>query len=156
MVWSADEALEDALYDSQAMQHFARLDLPDATTLLNFRHLLETDELFKGLFAVINAALTMRGLLLMREGMVDATLIAAPSSTKNREKKRAPEIHQASKGYKWYSGMKTHIGANRDSKLVHTVVLTAANVAEVTKTAELLQGQETQAHADAVDIGWRR
>ena len=150
----ADEALEDALYDSQALQQFARIDLagggvPDATTLLNFRHLLETHDLCKGLFAAINADLTARGLLLRVGTLVDATLIAAPPSTKNQAKQRDPEMHQTKKGNQWYFGMKAHIGADRDSKLVHTVVLTAANVADVTKTVELLHGQETQVHADA-------
>ena len=150
----ADEALEDALYDSQALRGFARIDLaaegvPDATTLLKFRRLLETHDLCKGLFTAINADLTARGLLLREGTLVDATLIAAPSSTKNQEKERDPEMHQTKKGNQWHFGMKAHIGADRDSKLVHTVVVTAANVADVTKTAELLHGQETQVHADA-------
>jgi len=150
----ADEALEDAIYDSQAMRGFARIDLaadgvPDATTLLKFRRLLETHDLCKGLFSAINADLSARGLM-MREGtLVDATLIAASPSTKNKERKRDPEMHQARKGNQWYFGMKAHIGADRDSKLVHTVVVTAANVADIAKTAELLHGQERQVHADA-------
>jgi IS5 family transposase len=150
----ADEALEDALYDSQALRGFARIDLaaegvPDATTLLNFRRLLETHDLCKGLFTAINADLTARGLLLREGTLVDATLIAAPPSTKNKDKKRDPEMHQTKKGHQWYFGMKAHIGADRDSKLVHTVVVTAANVADITKTSELLHGQEQQVHADA-------
>ena len=150
----ADEALEDALYDSQAMRGFVRIDLcadgvPDATTLLKFRRLLETNDLCKGLFTAINADLTARGLMMRAGTLVDATLLAAPPSTKNREKKRDPEMHQTRKGNQWYFGMKAHIGADRDSKLVHTVVVTAANVADITKTAELLHGQETQVHADA-------
>ena len=150
----ADEALEDALYDSQALRGFARIDLaaegvPDATTLLNFRRLLETHDLCKGLFTSINADLTARSLLLREGTLVDATLIAAPPSTKNKEKQRDPEMHQTKKGHHWYFGMKAHIGADRDSKLVHTVVVTAANVADITKTAELLHGQEKQVHADA-------
>ena len=150
----ADEALEDALYDSQALRGFARLDLaaagvPDATTLLKFRRLLETHDLCQGLFAAINADLAARGLLLREGTLVDATLIAAPSSTKNQKKERDPEMHQTRKGQQWYFGMKAHIGADRDRKLVHTVVVTAANVADVTKTAELLHGGERQVHADA-------
>ncbi len=150
----ADEALEDAIYDSQAMRGFARIDLaadgvPDATTLLKFRRLLETNDLCKGLFNAINADLAGRGLMMRQGTLVDATLLAAPPSTKNREKQRDPEMHQTRKGNQWYFGMKAHIGADRDSKLVHTVVVTAANVADVTKTAELLHGQETQVHADA-------
>lgn len=150
----ADEALEDALYDSQALRGFARIDLgaegvPDATTLLNFRHLLETHDLCKGLFTAINADLAARGLLLREGTLVDATLIAAPASTKNQRKERDREMHQTRKGNQWYFGMKAHIGADRASKLVHTVVVTAANVADVTQTAELLHGEETQVHADA-------
>lgn len=150
----ADEALEDALYDSQALQGFARIDLsaegvPDATTLLKFRRLLETHDLCQGLFAAINADLTARGLLLREGTLVDATLIAAPSSTKNQAKQRDLEMHQTKKGNQWYFGMKAHIGADRDSKLVHTVVVTAANVADITQTVQLLHGQELQVHADA-------
>jgi len=150
----ADEALEDALYDSQALRSFARIDLsaegvPDATTLLKFRRLLETHDLCKGLFTAINADLTARGLLLRAGTLVDATLIAAPPSTKNQARQRDPEMHQTKKGNQWYFGMKAHIGADRDSKLVHTVVVTAANVADITKTAELLHGEEQQVHADA-------
>lgn len=150
----ADEALEDALYDSQALRGFARIDLgtdavPDATTLLNFRHLLEAHDLCKGLFAAINADLAARGLLLREGTLVDATLIAAPPSTKNKEKQRDPEMHQTKKGNQWHFGMKAHIGADRDSRLVHTVVVTAANVADITKTSELLHGEEKQVHGDA-------
>ena len=150
----ADEALEDALYDSQALQHFARVDLgaegvPDATTLLKFRRRLETHDLCKGIFTAINADLAARGLLLREGTLVDATLIAAPPSTKNKEKQRDPEMHQTRKGNQWYFGMKAHIGADRDSTLVHTVVVTAANVADVTRTVELLHGEETQVHGDA-------
>jgi IS5 family transposase len=150
----ADEALEDALYDSCALRDFAGIDLttesvPDATTLLKFRRLLETHDLCKGLFAAINADLTARGLLLREGTLVDATLIAAAPSTKNKERKRDPEMHQTKKGNQWYFGMKAHIGADRDSKLVHTVVVTAANVADIAKTAELLHGEEKQVHADA-------
>lgn len=154
----ADEALEDALYDSQALRGFARIDLgtddvPDATTLLKFRRLLETHDLCKGLFTAINADLAARGLLLREGTLVDATLIAAPPSTKNQARQRDPEMHQTKKGNQWYFGMKTHIGADRDSKLVHTVVATAANVADITKTAELLHGKEKQVHGDAGYLG---
>lgn len=150
----ADEALEDALYDSQALQRFARIELgaegvPDATTLLKFRRLLESHDLCKALFTAINADLAARGLLLREGTLVDATLIAAPTSTKNEHRKRDPEMHQTKKGNQWYFGLKAHIGADRDSKLVHTVVVTAANVADVTQTAALLHGEETEVHADA-------
>ena len=154
----ADEALEDTLYDSQALRAFARIDLaddgvPDATTLLKFRRLLETHDLCKGLFSAINADLATRGLLLRAGTLVDATLIAAPPSTKNQAKARDPEMHQTKKGNQWYFGMKAHIGADRDSTLVHTMVVTAANVADVTQAAELLHGEETQVHADAGSAG---
>lgn len=150
----ADEALEDALYDSQALQRFARIELdaegvPDATTLLKFRRLLETHDLCKAIFAAINTDLAARGLLLREGTLVDATLIAAPSSTKNAKRERDPAMHQTKKGNQWYFGMKAHIGTDRDSKLVHTLVVTAANVADVTQTAALLHGAETQVHADA-------
>lgn len=123
--------------------------MPDATTLLNFRHLLETHDLCKSLFTAINADLAARGLLLRAGTLVDATLIAAPSSTKNTARQRDPEMYQTKKSNQWYFGMKAHIGADRDSKLVYTVVATAANVADITQTAELLHGTETQVHADA-------
>jgi transposase, IS5 family len=150
----ADEALEDARYDSQALQGFARMELaaagvPDATTLLKFRRRLETQDLCKGLFTAINTDRTARGLLLREGTLVDATLIAAPSSTKNQAKQRDPEMHPTRKGNPWYFGMKAHSGADRDSKRVPTVGVTAANVAAITQAAALLHGQETQVHADA-------
>src|SRR4029077_9724014 len=108
-----------------------------------------THDLCQRLFAAINADLAARGLLLREGTLVDATLIAAPASTKNQEKQLDPQMHQTKKGNQWYFGMKAHIGTDRDSKLVHTVVVTAANVADITKTAELLHGQEQQVHVDA-------
>jgi len=137
------------VYFLQQWYGLAAEGVPDATTLLKFRRRLETHDLCKGLFSAINADLTARGLLLREGPLVDATLIAAPPSTKNQEKQRDPEMHQTKKGQQWYFGIKAYIGADRDSKLVHTVVVTAANVADVTKTAELLHGQEQQVHADA-------
>jgi IS5 family transposase len=154
----ADEALEDAVYDSQAMRSFLGISLtvdpvPDATTLLKFRRLLETNVLCATLFETINTHLQEQGLL-MREGtLIDATILHAPSSTKNREKARDPEMHQVKKGNQWYFGMKAHIGADRDSGLVHTVVATAAHLSDISQAAELLHGQETQVHADAGYLG---
>jgi IS5 family transposase len=150
----ADEALEDALYDSQAMREFIGIDLgrenvPDATTLLKFRRLLEQHDLTSAILAEVNAHLTERGLLMRQGTVVDATIIAAPSSTKNEDGKRDPEMHQAKKGNQWHFGMKAHIGADADSGLVHTVVCTAANVADVTETPNLLHGTEREVHADA-------
>jgi IS5 family transposase len=154
----ADEALEDAIYDSQAMRSFAGIDLssepvPDATTLLHFRHLLEAHALSKGIFEEVNAHLEEKKLL-MREGtLVDATIIAAPSSTKNKRSERDPAMHQTRKGNQWYFGMKAHIGADASSGLVHTVVGTAANVSDISQTHALLHGQEKTVHADAGYIG---
>ena len=154
----ADEALEDAVYDSQALRGFLGINLsqdpvPDATTLLKFRRLLEKNHLCEAIFETINTHLEERGLLIREGTMVDATIIQAPSSTKNKEKKRDPEMHQTKKGNQWYFGMKAHIGADRDSGIVHTVISTAANIADITQTAALLHGQETQVHADAGYVG---
>ena len=154
----ADEALEDARSDRQALRGFARMALaaegvPDATTLLKFRRLPETHDLCKGLFTALNAALTARGLMLRAGTLVDATLIAAPPSTQNQEKQRDPERPQTRKGNQGYFGMKAHLGADRDRKRVHPVVVTAANVADIPKTAERLHGQETQVPADAGGTG---
>ena len=154
----ADEALEDAVYDSQAMRAFLGINLavdpvPDATTLLKFRRLLENHDLCAAIFETINRQLEERGLL-MREGtLVDATIIHAPSPTKNKDRSRDSEMHQTKKGNQWYFGMKAHIGADRDSGLVHTIVSTAANVSDISQTAGLLHGQETQVHADAGYVG---
>jgi len=154
----ADEALEDAVYDSQALRGFLGINLsedpvPDATTLLKFRRLLEKNNLCEAIFETINTHLEERGLL-MREGtLIDATIINAPSSTKNQEKKRDPEMHQTKKGNQWYFGMKAHIGTDRDSGMVHTVISTAANVSDISQAADLLHGNETQVHADAGYVG---
>ena len=150
----SDEGLEDALYDSQAMREFVGIDLareqvPDATTLLKFRRLLEQHELTRAIFEQVNAHLGERGLL-MREGtLVDATIIAAPSSTKNQDGERDPEMHQVKKGNEWHFGMKAHIGADADSGLVHSVHVTAANESDVANTHALLHGQEQHVHADS-------
>ncbi|AYH45088.1 IS5 family transposase [Azoarcus sp. DN11] len=150
----SDEGIEDAVYDSQSIRRFVGIDLaresaPDATTLLKFRRLLETHELTRKIFDTINAHLAQKGLM-MREGMiVDATLIAAPPSTKNREQARDPEMHQAKKGKQWHFGMKAHIGVDADSGLVHTLVGTAANVGDVTQAHALLHGDETDVLGDA-------
>ena len=150
----SDEGLEDAIYDSQAMREFVGIDLsreqvPDATTLLKFRRKLEDHHLTKAIFEQVNAHLGQRGLL-MREGtLVDATIIAAPPSTKNKDKARDPEMHQTKKGNEWHFGMKAHIGVDADSGLVHSVHATAANESDVAHTHELLHGQEQRVYADA-------
>src|SRR5215207_11063724 len=150
----ADEALEDALYDSQALRGFAGIELnrdpiPDATTVLHFRYWLESHDLTKGLFDEVGAMLEERGLLMRQGTIVDATIIAAPPSTKNKQKARDPEMHQTKKGNQWHFGMKAHIGVDVASGVVHTVVGTAANEADINQTAALLHGQEEAVFADA-------
>ncbi len=150
----ADEALEAALYDSQALPGFARIELaaegvPEAPPFLKFRRRLETHDRCPGLFAAINADRAARGRLLREGTLVDATLIAAPPSPKNKEKNRDPEMHQTKKGHPGYFGMKAPLGADRDSQLVHPVVVTAATGADIPPTAALLHGPEQQVPADA-------
>jgi IS5 family transposase len=150
----SDEGIEDALYDSQAIRRFVGIDLgreaaPDATTLLKFRRLLEEKNLTAAIFETINAQLAEKGLLMRQGTIVDATIIAAPSSTKNSTGERDPEMHQTKKGNQWHFGMKAHIGADADSGLVHTVVGTAANVNDVTQAHLLLHGEETDVFGDA-------
>ena len=145
----ADEALEDALYDSQALRGFAGIDLsvatvPDATTVLNFRHWLEQHNLTRALFDEVGAMLEERGLLMRQGTIVDATIIAAPPSTKNKSKARDPEMHQTKKGNQWHFGMKAHIGVDVASGVVHTVTGTAANEADINQTAALLHGRRRQ------------
>ena len=150
----SDEGIEDALYDSQAIRRFVGIDLgresaPDATTLLNFRHLLEHHQLTESIFNAINHHLAEQGLLLREGTIVDATLIAAPPSTKNQSGKRDPEMHQSKKGKQWHFGMKAHIGVDAHSGLVHTVIGTAGNVSDVTQAQALLHGAEEVAFGDA-------
>jgi IS5 family transposase len=150
----ADEAMEDALYDSQALRGFAGIDLtvvvvPDATTIMNFRHWLESHELSQALFAEVSAMLEEHGLLMRQGTIVDATIIAAPSSTKNKRKARDPEMHQTKKGNQWHFGMKAHIGVDVASGVVHTVKGTAANEADINQMAAVLHGAEEDVFADA-------
>ncbi len=150
----SDEGIEDAIYDSQAIRRFVGIDLareaaPDATTLLKFRRLLEEKGLTDSIFNAINAHLAEKGLFLRQGTVVDATIIAAPPSTKNRSGERDPEMHQAKKGNQWHFGMKAHIGVDAESGLVHTVIGTAANVNDVTQAGALLHGDETDAFGDA-------
>ena len=154
----ADVAVEDALYDSQALRNFCGIELgvesvPDATTLMDFRHLLEKHKLPHALLTEVNALLTERGLLMSQGTLVDATLIAAPRSTKNATRKRDPAMHQTTKGNQWHFGMKAHIGADDQSGLVHTVISTAANVSDISQTAALLHGKEQRVGADAGYVG---
>ena len=150
----SDPAMEEALYDTPMFREFVGLDagednLPDESTILRFRHLLEAHNLSIQILATVNATLTAKGLLLKSGTVVDATLIAAPSSTKNSTGERDPEMHQTKKGNQWYFGMKAHIGVDADSGLVHTVVGTAANVHDVTQASALVHGEETDVFADA-------
>ena len=150
----ADEALEYALYDRQTLRDFVGIDLsresvPDATTLLKFSRLLLDNDLNKALFDVIYAHLAEQGLPTRVRTIVDATIIAAPSSTKNERNKRDPEMHQTKKGSAWHSGMKAHIGVDAQSGLVHTVITTAANVNDVTPPCALQHGQQAVTFGDA-------
>jgi transposase, IS5 family len=150
----SDEGIEDAVYDSQAIRRFAGIDLsregaPDATTVLHFRHLLEAHGLTRGVFAAIKDHLAAKGLLLKEGTIVDATIIAAPPSTKNETGARDPEMHQTKKGNAWHFGMKAHIGVDAGSGLVHSLVATPANVSDVTKAHDLLHGEETVSFGDA-------
>lgn len=150
----SDPAMEEALEDIPMYWQFAQLDpgltrLPDETTILRFRHLLEANNLSLQIMGTINALLTQRGLMLKTGTVVDATLIAAPSSTKNKDHARDPQMHSSKKGSQMYFGMKAHIGADAESGLVHTVVGTSGNVHDVTQGNSLLQGQESLAFGDA-------
>ena len=150
----SDPAMEEALYDMALFREFVGLDagednLPDESTILRFRHLLEAHNLSLQILATVNATLAAKGLLLKSGTVVDATLIAAPSSTKNSSGERDPEMHQTKKGNQWHFGMKAHIGVDADSGLVHTVVGTAANVNDVTQAHALVHGEETDVFADA-------
>ena len=149
----SDPAMEEALYEIASLRAFAHLSLnepiPDETTILNFRHLLEANDLAEDILKAVNALLARKGLLLKRGSIVDATIIAAPSSTKNAEGERDPEMHQTKKGNQWHFGMKAHIGVDADSGLVHTVTTTAANEADVEQVADLLHGKEEQVWADS-------
>jgi len=149
----SDPAMEEALYEIASLRAFAGLNLreaiPDETTILNFRHMLEEYDLAEDILKQVNAHLSRKGLLLKRGSIVDATIIAAPSSTKNAEGERDPEMHQTKKGNQWHFGMKAHIGVDADSGLVHTVTTTPANEADVEQIDDLLHGKEEVVYADS-------
>lgn len=154
----SDPAVEEALYDSRAMRRFVGIDLgrepaPDETTVCNFRHLLEAHNLGDQLFALINAYLQENGLKVSTGTIVDATIIDAPSSTKNKDGGRDPEMHQTRKGNQWYFGMKAHIGADSQTKLIHSVAATAANVHDSQLLGDLLHGDETRVWGDSAYAG---
>ena len=149
----SDPGMEDLLYESEPVRRFVGLrlsgPLPDETTILNFRHLLEKHNLGQGLLDAINAHLESQGLKLREGTIVDATIIQASSSTKNRAGKRDPEMHQTKKGNQWHFGMKAHIGVDADTGIVHSMSATAANARDVTQTHNLLHGGETVVWGDA-------
>ncbi|MCA1791381.1 MAG: IS5 family transposase [Thioalkalivibrio sp.] len=142
----SDPAMEEALYEIPTLRRFAQLggldDVPDETTILNFRRLLEKYDLARKLFNRVNAHLARKGQSLRAGTIVDATIIAAPSSTKNQDGERDPEMHQTKKGNQWHFGMKAHIGVDDESGLVHHVECTAANAADITQVHKLLHGRE--------------
>jgi len=150
----SDPAMEDALIEVPTMRRFVGIDLvsdriPDETTILAFLHLLEKHNLGEQIFETVKAHLKDRGMAMKQGTIIDATLIAAPSSTKNKSGERDPEMHQTKKGNQWYYGMKVHIGVDKDSGLIHSVETTAANVHDLTPAAELLHGDEEVVYADA-------
>lgn len=154
----SDPAVEEALYDPVSMRRFVGIDLgreaaPDETTILRFRHLLEKHHLGKKLFEQVHRHLEAQGMKVARGTIVDATIIAAPSSTRNRDRKRDPDMHQTRKGNQWYFGMKAHIGVDSRNRLIHSVVATAANVADSHILPELLHGNETRVWGDAAYQG---
>jgi transposase, IS5 family len=149
----SDPAVEEALYDSAAMRAFAGIDLgreaaPDETTVCKFRHLLEGNKLGKPLLNAVNAHLKRQGIKISNGTIVDATIISAPSSTKNQDGERDPEMHHTAKGKQWYFGMKAHVAVDSRNKLIHTIVASAANVADCDALPYLLHGNETRVWGD--------
>lgn len=150
----SDAAIEDAIYDSYVMRSFMHIDffteqVPDSTTLLKFRHLLEVHKIGEQIFADVNARLESAGLIMHGGTIVDATIIAAPSSTKNKEGKRDEEMHQTKKGNQWYFGMKVHAGVDAGSGYVHTITGTAANVHDVNETEKLIREDDEVLYGDS-------
>jgi IS5 family transposase len=149
----SDPGVEEALYDSLAMRSFVGIDLgrepvPDETTACKFRHLLEEHEIGRQLFEQVHVHLEKQGIKVSKGTIVDATIISAPSSTKNASGERDPDMHQTKKGKQWYFGMKAHIGVDSKTKVIHAVVATAANVADSTILPDLLHGEETRVWGD--------
>ena len=149
----SDPAVEEALYDSEAMRRFAGIDLgqeaaPDETTVCKFRHLLERNGMGKTLLTAINRYLHENGIKIAKGTIVDATIISAPSSTKNKDGKRDPQMHQTKKGNQWYFGMKAHVAVDSKTKMIHTILASAANVADRDALPHLLHGKETRVWGD--------
>ena len=156
----SDPAAEESLYDSRAMRRFVGIDLgrepvPDETTICKFRHLLEAHNLGAQLFVLIQDYLQENGLKISRGTIVDATIINAPSSTKNKDGQRDPEMRQTKKGNQWYFGMKLHVGVDSKLKLIHSAVATAANVHDSQVLGDLLHGEESTVWGDAAYTGQR-
>jgi IS5 family transposase len=156
----SDPAVEEALYDSAVMRSFVGIDLgrepvPDETTVCKFRHLLEEHRLGGHMLEAVNLHLQNQGVRITTGTIVDATIIHAPTSTKNREQKRDPEMHQTKKGNQWYFGMKAHVGVDSKTKLIHTALVTPANVGDATVLPELLHGEETRVWGDQAYRGQR-
>lgn len=154
----SDPAAEEALYDSRSMRRFVGIDLgeepvPDETTICKFRHLMERHNLGDRLFYLVNHYLKENGLKVSRGTIVDASIISAPSSTKNKKKQRDPEMHQVKKGNQWYFGMKAHIGVDSKTKLIHSVVATPANVHDSAILGDLLHGDESRVWGDSAYAG---
>lgn len=150
----SDEGIEDAIYDSYAMRSFMHLDflteqVPDATTLLHFRHLIEENKIGKRIFDDVKSRLEKAGLIMHGGSIVDATIIASPSSTKNKEGKRDPEMHQTKKGNQWYHGMKVHSGVDAGSGYVHTITGTPANVHDIDETVKLVREDDHVVYGDS-------
>lgn len=150
----SDAAIEDAIYDSHAMRNFMHIDflteqVPDATTLLHFRHLLEEHKIGEQIFADVNTRLENAGLIMHGGTIVDATIVAAPSSTKNKDGKRDPEMHQTKKGNQWYYGMKVHTGVDAGSGYVHTISGTSANVHDLNEIANLIREDDEVVYGDS-------
>ena len=154
----SDPGMEEALYDIPAMRDFAGIDLgreaaPDETTICKFRHLLEQKNLGERLFHLVNEYLQENNLFVSKGTIVDATLIDAPTSTKNKERQRDPDMHQTRKGDQWYFGMKAHIGVDSQSKLIHSVAVTPANTHDSQVLEDLLHGEETVVWGDSAYSG---
>ncbi len=150
----SDPAMEEALHDVAIYRQFitqpdGSLTIPDETTILRFRHLLERHQIAPKILAAVNTLLAMKGLLLKQGTAIDATLIAAPVSTKNKQGERDPEMHSSQKGNQWHFGMKAHIGVDTASGLVHTVTASSGNAHDITEAQNLLHGQEIHVVADA-------
>lgn len=157
----SDPGMEDALYDMESMRRFAGVELgadsiPDETTICRFRHLLEEHELTAKIFSKIAAYLEERGLLVREGTIVDATIITAPSSRKNQNKERDPDMSQVKKGNQWYFGMKAHIGVDTKSRVVHSVVCTTASVHDSQEMEELLHGEEKEIYGDKAYVSAER